>query len=152
MNESSQSGRFARRLLLGFAAGFLATVIFHQLVLVLLWSLGIAPFPPFQMAATRPLGVPALISLAFWGGVWGVAFAAAERRFPGGAAYWMTAFLFGAILPSLVALLVVLPLKGRPLGGGWKPALLWTAFLVNGAWGVGTAWILRDTAGVEDTG
>jgi len=35
-----------------------------------------------------------------------------------------------------------LPLKGRPVGGGWHPALLITAFLINGAWGVGTALIL----------
>ena len=50
---------------------------------------------------------------------------------------------FGAVLPSLVALLVVLPLKGHPVGGGWQPHVLITAFLVNGAWGIGTALILR---------
>lgn len=152
MTETRASGGLATRLMLAFAAGFLATVIFHQLALVLLWSLGIAPFPPFQMAGTAPFGVPALISLAFWGGVWGIVFAWAERRFPGGAAYWVTAFLFGAILPSMVALLVVLPLKGRPLGGGWQPALLSTAFLINGAWGIGTGLILRGTVGRRGKG
>jgi hypothetical protein len=53
------------RTLFNFIAGFLATLIFHQLALALLWWLGIAPFAPFSMAATRPLGVPAVISLAF---------------------------------------------------------------------------------------
>jgi len=44
----------------GFIAGFLATLVFHQLVLAALWHAGIAPFPPFPMAATRPFGVPAV--------------------------------------------------------------------------------------------
>lgn len=102
-----------------------------------------APFSPFPMAATRPLGIPAVISLALWGGVWGGLFALAERSFAGGARYWSLAFVFGALLPSLVALLVVLPLKGKPMGGGWHPALLLTAFLINGAWGVGTGMFLK---------
>jgi hypothetical protein len=134
---------FAARILCGFAAGFLATLIFHQAVLALLWHAGIAPFAPFPMTPTRPFGVPALFSLSFWGGVWGILFAYAEGRFPGRSAYWLVAFLFGALLPSLVALLVVLPLKGHPVGGGWGSNLLATALLINGAWGVGTAFFLR---------
>ena len=81
--------------------------------------------------------------LAFWGGVWGGVFAGIAARFPSGGGYGVAAFLFGALAPSLVALLVVLPLKGRPLGGGWPPSLLVTAFLVNGAWGLGTGLLLR---------
>jgi hypothetical protein len=131
------------RILFGFIAGFLATLIFHQVVVALLWWAGVAPFGPFSMAATQPFGVPAVISLAFWGGVWGILFGLIDNGFPRGSGYWLTAFLFGAILPTLVALLVVLPLKGRPMGGGWQPALLVTAFLSNGAWGVGTGLILK---------
>jgi len=132
-----------RHLLFGFVAGFLATLIFHQLAVALLWNLGIAPFGPFPMAATWPLGVPAVFSLAFWGGVWGLPYALIHHRFPPRAGYWVTAFLLGGLLPSAVALLVVVPLKGGPVGGGWQPALLLTAFLVNGAWGVGTGVFLR---------
>jgi hypothetical protein len=131
------------QLLFGFLAGFLATLIFHQLALVLLWSMGVAPSGPFPMAPTRPFGVPAVFSLAFWGGVWGILFALIHGRFPPGGAYWVAAFLFGAILPSLVALMVVLPLKGRPMGGGWHPPVLLTAFLINGVWGIGTGLILK---------
>jgi hypothetical protein len=141
-DEISKIG-FIPRIVSAFAAGFLATLIFHQLTLWLLWHAGLAPFAPFSMAATGPFGVPAVFSLSFWGGVWGILFAFAESRFPSHAGYWVTAFLFGAILPSLVALLVVLPLKGRPMGGGWGSPLLVTAFLINGAWGVGTAFFLR---------
>jgi hypothetical protein len=141
--DSAFSDAGTRRLMAGFAAGFLATLVFHQLTLALLWSAGLAPFGPFSMAATRPLGVPAVFSLAFWGGVWGIVFALVDSRFPRDQRYWTMAFLFGAIVPSLVTLLIVLPLKGQPLGGGWRPSLLLTAFLINGAWGIGTALFLK---------
>ena len=142
MADGARADSWAQ-LLFGFVAGFLATLIFHQLALALLWGIGVAPSGPFPMAPTRPFGVPAILSLAFWGGVWGILFALVQRSFPPAAAYWVAAFLFGAILPSLVALLVVLPLKGRPMGGGWHPPLLLTAFLINGVWGIGTGLILK---------
>jgi hypothetical protein len=139
---------FETRLASGFIAGFLATLVFHDAVVALLWSMGFAPVVPFPMAHTHPFGVPAFLSLAFWGGVWGMLFALVEFRFPHGAAYWVTAFLFGAYLPSLVAFLIVLPLKGKPMGGGWHLPLLVTAFMSNGAWGVGTGAILRMLKGM----
>src|SRR6266540_5476160 len=113
------SGSSPTRLLFGFIAGFLATLIFHQLTLAVLWKFGVAHVAPFSMAATKPYRIPALFSLAFWGGIWGVGFAMIDSSFPRRAGYWLMAFLFGAIFPSLLALLVVLPLKGRPIGGGW---------------------------------
>jgi hypothetical protein len=139
----SMRTNFSAQLLFGFTAGFLATLIFHQLAVALLWSIGVAPSGPFSMAATQPFGVPAVLSLAFWGGAWGILFALIHGGFPGSGGYWVAAFLFGAILPSLVALMVVLPLKGQPMGGGWNPPLLLTAFLINGVWGIGTGLILK---------
>jgi hypothetical protein len=143
MTDAIVQSRLSSRLIYGFVAGFLATLIFHQLTLSLLWAIKIAPFAPFPMAATKPLGVPVLYSLAFWGGIWGIVFALVDRRFPRGVGYWVWAFLFGALLPSAVALLIVVPLKGGPLGGGWYPPLLLTAFLINGAWGIGTGLFLK---------
>ena len=143
MAHRSTTRGFPARVMFGFIAGFLATLIFHQLTLTILWSAGIAPFGPFPMQGTQPLGVPAVFSLAFWGGVWGIIFALFDSSFPRGFGYWVVAFLFGAILPSAVALMVVLPLKGMPMGGGWAPALLLTAFLINGAWGIGTGLFLK---------
>jgi len=147
MAYGSTSIGFTTRSFSGFIAGFLATLIFHQLTLSVLWGVGLAPFGPFSMAATRPFGVPAVFSLAFWGGIWGVLFALVDRRFPSHGGYWVMAFLFGAILPSTVALLIVMPLKGRPMGGGWHAPLLLTALLVNGAWGIGTGLIVKLLSG-----
>ncbi len=143
MADGNMTVNFPQRILFGFIAGFFAALIFHQLTLAVLWGVGIAPAPPFSMAPTHPFGVPVVFSLAFWGGVWGILFALIDGSFPRDGGYWVTAFLFGAIFPSLVALLVVLPLKGQPVGGGWHARLLVTAFLINGAWGIGTGLILK---------
>jgi hypothetical protein len=57
----------------GFVAGFVSTLIFHQGVLTLLWLAGAFPRGPYNTDPTAPLGIPAVISLAFWGGVRGAA-------------------------------------------------------------------------------
>jgi len=130
-----------RLLLWGFVAGALAVPFFHQTMLALLYAAHLSPRGPFSMQATGP-GVPAFISLIFWGGVWGIALAAATGRVAG-SGFFAASMLFGAIFPTLVAWLVVLPLKGQPIGGGWKPAGIATGLLVNAAWGLGTAVLLR---------
>lgn len=135
----AQEGISAQKLVIGFIAGFLAVLAFHQPVLLFLASIGFANAATYSMQATAPLGVPQVLSLAFWGGVWGIVFALVESRFPRGAAYWIYAFLFGAIFPTLVAWFVVAPLKGQPMAGGWQATRMITGLLINGAWGLGTA-------------
>ena len=132
----------ARKLILGFVAGFIAVLLFHQPVLALLTQIGFAKATTYSFNATAPLGLPQVISLSFWGGVWGVILAVIEHRFPRGGLYWLYAFLFGAIFPTLVAWFVVAPLKGLPLAGGWQAARMITGFMINGAWGLGTALLL----------
>ena len=130
----------AGRLIAGFVAGFLAVLVFHQSVLFYLHLVGFTKAVAFSVHHTAPFGVPQVLSLAFWGGVWGVLFALlVEPRLPRGAPYWLGAILFGAVFPSLVAWLVVFPLKGLPVAAGWHLKGLATGLLVNGAWGLGTA-------------
>lgn len=126
----------------GFAAGALSVLVFHQLTLAVLHAAGVAPFAPYSLDPVPPLGVPGFVSAAFWGGVWGIVFALVDGRFPP-ARYWLAAFGFGAILPSLVALFVVVPLKGGPVGAGFDPMIWITALIINGAWGLGTGLGLR---------
>src|ERR1700693_250027 len=102
-----------------------------------------APRAPYSMDSTPPLGIPAVLSLAFWGGVWGMLLWFVIAGAQGLPRYWLLALLFGAVAPSLIALLVVLPLKGQPLGGGWRPAFVIGALLLNGAWGLGVAAFMR---------
>jgi len=130
-----------RFLLWGFVAGALAVPCFHQMMLALLYAAHVSPRGPFSMQPSG-LGVPAFISLTFWGGVWGIVLAAVTGRIVG-SRFFAASTLFGAVFPTLVAWLVVLPLKGQPIGGGWKPAGIATGLLVNAAWGLGTAVFLR---------
>ncbi len=127
---------------LAFIAGFVSTLVFHQGVLTLLYLAGAVPRAPYDFGATPPLEIPAVISLAFWGGVWGVAIWPLLKNVAG-AAYWVVALVIGAIGPSAVALFIVFPLKGMPVAGGWDPKLLGGALLLNGAWGLGAALLMR---------
>jgi hypothetical protein len=126
-----------------FIAGFAAVPAFHQLALTVLHLRHFTAATPFPMGPTWPFGIPAIWSLALWGGVWGLIYAWIEPRFPRGPLYWLAALLFGAIGPSLVAWFVVFPLKGMPVAGGFHQAVLMTGLIVNGAWGLGTALLLR---------
>jgi hypothetical protein len=130
------------RFVKSFIAGFLSTLVFHQGLLAFLNAAGRTTRKPWVMAPTPPLGVPAVLSLAFWGGIWGILLWEVVRNRTGGAR-WVTALVFGAILPTAVALCVVMPLKGMPMGGGWKPDLIVGGLLLNGAWGVGVAALMR---------
>jgi len=126
-----------------FLAGFFSTLLFHQGTLAILNAAGASPRAPYSMEPTSPLGIPAFLSLAFWGGLWGIPLWLAIARFQGSALYWLLALLLGAVAPSLVALFVVLPLKGQPVAGGGKPAVVVGALLLNGAWGLGVAILMR---------
>lgn len=128
-----------------FVAGFISTLIFHQGLLTLFWLSGAIPRPPYDMHATAPFGVPAVISLAFFGGLWGAAiwpFLEAAT----GASYWLRAVVIGAIGPSAVALFIVFPMKGLGVAGGFDPKIIIGALILNAAWGFGVALFMRTIA------
>jgi hypothetical protein len=126
-----------RGLVVGFIAGALAVIVFHQGAAALLHALQLSPRAPFSFSPTAPFGIPQLWSLAFWGGVWGIVLAVVLARLEG-ARLIAAATLFGAIAPTLVAWFVVAPLKGQPMAAGWAPAAMMIGPIVNGAWGLGT--------------
>jgi len=125
-----------------FIAGFVSTLAFHQGVLALLHLAGVVSRAPYDLGRVPPLGIPAVISLAFWGGVWGAAIWPLLKNVAG-PAYWLRALVIGAVGPSAVALFMVMPLKGMPMAGGWDPKLIVGALILNGAWGLGMALLLR---------
>jgi len=121
------------RALLGFVAAVIATLSFHQAMWAVLYGFGMMPHP-YPMAATAPWGVPKMVSLCFWGGLYGAAFGVLMPRLT--APLWLCGLALG-IIAALVGMFVVLPLKGLPAGYGfaWKP---WVdSLLINGFWGIG---------------
>jgi hypothetical protein len=136
---SHEQAAFAlpRWLIVGFIAGAVSVLIFHQGAAALLHALGLTPGAPYSLAATAPFGIPALWSTAFWGGLWGMLLAATLARVHG-AAFMVWAAIFGAVLPTLVAWFVVAPLKGQPMAAGFVPMAMLIGPIVNAAWGLGT--------------
>ncbi len=74
------------RAVLGFLAAALAVLTFHQgMILVLHFT----PVPgiqiagwPYSLAPIPPLGVPQVLNLCFWGGLYGLAFGLIYPRLP----------------------------------------------------------------------
>ncbi len=117
-----------------FVSGFLATLIFHQGLFALFYFLGMVPSAPYNLSSVPPLGVPAVFSLAFFGGLWGLVLWAILGRL-NGFKFWLGNVIVGAIGPTAVAMLVVFPLKGLAVS-----AQTWVGGLVlNGFWGLGVA-------------
>jgi hypothetical protein len=139
--QQHQHAPRAARVAVGFMAGFIATLIFHQPALAVLHAVGMTPATPYVLKPVPPLGVPQVISLAFWGGVWGIILALIAAYW-GPVLFWPGAILFGAIFPTLVAWFVVFPLKGIPVAGGFHFPGILVGPIVNGMWGLGSALFL----------
>ncbi|UPY36793.1 hypothetical protein [Sediminicoccus sp. KRV36] len=143
-----------KTLLFGFLCGAISVIAFHQTTQLLLhyhaaklpilieWF-GQAP-QPYNFAPVAPWGVPAIASQAFWGGLWGVLLAILIRYLPFDDLPF--GFIFGALALTATAVTLVAQLKDLPLyASGNQQTLLRIAFL-NGAWGFGTAFLLRPFA------
>ncbi len=149
-NGGASVPAMGRTILLGFVTGFVAVLVFHQGTAFLLHHVGngipasVALFgqvgPPFSLARVPPFGVPAVLSAAFWGGVWGIVLALILERMRPPAL--LTGFVFGALALTLVAFTLVASLKGAPTFAGGNMRIWARAGLFNGAWGFGTALLL----------
>ena len=131
------------RLLLGFLAGFLSVLTFQSGLVAVLHAAGAVPSAPWSMAPVPPFGVPRSLSAAFWGGLWGVAYALLEPRLTARLGWWPGGLAFGAVLPVLVLWFVVMPLKGQPVGGGFSASRVLLTVVIQAAFGLGTAVIFR---------
>src|SRR6266436_7665766 len=125
-----------------FVAGFVSTLVFHQGLLTLFYLAAVVPRAPYDLRAVPPLAIPAVISLAFWGGAWGVAIWPLLKNV-NGPAYWVRAQVISAIASGSVTLFIVSPLKGMSIAGGWNPKVIVSTLTLNGTWGLGMALLMR---------
>jgi hypothetical protein len=131
------------RVAVGFVAGFLAVLTFQSGLVAILHAAGAVTFAPWSLAPVPPFGVPRSLSAAFWGGLWGIAYALLEPRLTARLGWWAGGLAFGAVLPVLVLWFVALPLKGQPVGGGFGASRVLLTVVIHAAFGLGTAVIFR---------
>jgi len=132
-----------RTVVVGFVAGALGVLVFHQFGFWIANELGYARAPLSNLRPVPPWGVPTILSMAFWGGLWGIGAACLIPRLPGllnGVLGWV---LFAAIIVTLVNWFVVFPIKGAPVGGGFHLPGLAVVPLVYALWGFGMWLIAR---------
>ncbi|MBV1797371.1 hypothetical protein [Siccirubricoccus sp. G192] len=131
----------SRRALFGFIAAVLAVLTFHQGMWALLYAAGMLPRAPFPMLPTSPFGVPLILSLCFWGGLYGLVFGLLLPRPPRQVPTWLLGLGLG-LVAALVSWFIVAPLKGQPVAAGFVPQRILISVLINGAWGIGVGLIL----------
>ncbi len=120
------------RALVGFLAAVLSVLIFHQGVWALLHVLDMPGYQmpmPYPMRAIPPLGIPAMVNLCFWGGMYGAVFGMLAPRFT--LPLWVCGLILGMVA-TLVGLFVVPAIKGTPVGGGWMLNNWIRSILING--------------------
>jgi hypothetical protein len=130
------------RALVGFIAAAISVLTFHQGMWATLHVLaipGLGMPAPYPTAPIPPLGIPQIVNLCFWGGLYGIVFGLLLPRFT--APLWLCGLLLG-LIAALVGLLVVPAIKGLPIGSGWIPLNWVRSFLINGFWGLGVGLIL----------
>ncbi len=122
---------------LGFIAGALSVLLFHQSMVLILHMAGQVPNFPWSMRPVPPLGVPTLVNQMFWGGIWGVFFAAIVGAFPN-RDLWMKGAIFGLVGPWLIGNGFLVPLiKGGPLLFGFSAQRMMIGAFIGIAFGVG---------------
>lgn len=130
------------RAVLGFIAAVIAVLTFHQGMWAALHYLnlpGLGMRPPYPVNGVSPWGVPLIVNLCFWGGLYGAVFGLLRPKFTW--PLWLCGLITGFIA-ALVGFFVVPAIKGLPVGGGWLLANWARAFLINGFWGLGLGLIL----------
>ncbi len=131
------NGKIYQVVIAGFVGGCLSVLVFHQLFIWAMIQAGWLNGTVYSMRAIPPLGVPQIVSQAFWGGAWGIVFAFVVPRLSAPFDGILGGLLFGLIFPTLVAWLIVAPLRGQPLGNGFHMSALVLTPLIQAVFGLG---------------
>lgn len=127
-----------------FAAGAAGVLTTHQAAVWAFHRAGLTPWEAYSLAPTRPFGVPAVASAAFWGGVWWAVLSPLVERAGTRRACWTRAALLGAVPPTALGAVIVAAGRPLPRGGSFGSAGLAAASLaINALWGLTATALLR---------
>jgi hypothetical protein len=129
----------SKSVFLGCIAGAISVLVFHQTTLQLFFWLGLAPQAAFRVAVVPPFNAPMVVSVTFWGAVYGGIFGLLAPRLP-------APVLIKALLAGLFAMLmgwfVVRPLAGLPVAFSWQAGAMLRSAAACFMWGIGVTLIL----------
>ncbi len=124
---------------LGFSAGAIAALLFHQGLAEIFDLTGIGRMAAFRLQPVWPFGLPGVVNLSFWSGIYGVAFALAMPRFR--RPLWQGGIGLG-LIAGAVTLFATLPLNGAPLAHNWHLWPIARTLILNLCWGLGISALL----------
>jgi hypothetical protein len=104
---------------------------------------GHIPNFPWSMRPIPPWGVPAIINQMFWGGLWGILFAAIGNMIPLSNDLGR-GMVYGLLGPWLLGNGILVPLfKGGAFLWGFNPQSMWRGALIGASFGLGLAVFMR---------
>jgi hypothetical protein len=131
--------RSSTRIFLGAIAGAISVLVFHQTTLQLFFWFGLAQQAAFRVAVVPPFNAPMVVSITFWGAVYGGLFGAVASRLP---RILALKTLLAAVFALLMTWFVVGPLAGHPMAFGWQAAPMLRSAAACGMWGIGITLLL----------
>jgi hypothetical protein len=127
------------RVFLGCVAGAIAALVFHQTTLQVFYWLGLAPQAAFRVAHVPPFHAPMVVSVTFWGALYGGLFGWVTSRLKG--PLWLYGLVAG-LCALLLSWFVVRPLAGGSVAMGWNTPAMLRSFVAHEMWGLGISLIL----------
>jgi hypothetical protein len=127
------------RVFSGCVAGAISVLVFHQTTLQIFFWLGLTPQAAFRIAHVPPFNAPMVVSITFWGALYGAMFARTITlvKTPS----WANGLAAGFVA-MLLSWFVVRPLAGNPMAFGWLAGPMFRSFCAYEMWGLGVAMIL----------
>jgi hypothetical protein len=125
-----------------FVVAVLTTAAVHQPLVALVRTVADTPWVAFDMRATAPFGVPAVLTAILFGGLWGIPLGTLARRW---AVYRSGAIRAALVVaPATVLVGAALTLMRDDAIGEQHPlGLLAAALVINVMWGAVTAMLQR---------
>ncbi|HEX4368838.1 MAG TPA: hypothetical protein VH023_18515 [Rhodopila sp.] len=131
--------RLPTRIFLGCIAGAIAVLTFHQTTLQAFFWCGLAPHAAFRIAVVPPFSAPLVVSITFWGAVYGGLFGWAAPVLPRSV---LLRGLAAGAFAVLMGWFVVRPIAGHHVAFDWRIAPMLRSASACLMWGLGVTLIL----------